>query len=171
MHRPERWQHFLLLISFSVLTWTGFALVYPDHWWARPLLLWKVLAGSRDRPPDRGRDVIGVSIFHVDCARAQRTAADALADAVPESAGHTGRHADARFNDVGCGNERPVLSSHCYIEKMEYWAVVWGTLIMVAHRFSSLVSTYVMQLGPESGSWISRPPCTSMRRFWRRSRS
>src|SRR6476646_17980 len=37
----ERLQHAVLAISFLVLVWTGFALKYPDQWWARPLLLWE----------------------------------------------------------------------------------------------------------------------------------
>jgi hypothetical protein len=35
----ERVQHALLAISFMTLVWTGFALKYPDTWWARPLLV------------------------------------------------------------------------------------------------------------------------------------
>ena len=37
----ERIEHGVLAVSFIVLAWTGFALKYPDHWWARPLLLWQ----------------------------------------------------------------------------------------------------------------------------------
>jgi Domain of unknown function (DUF4405)/Cytochrome c3 len=33
----ERLNHALLVLSFIVLAWTGFALKYPDQWWARPL--------------------------------------------------------------------------------------------------------------------------------------
>ena len=32
----ERVQHAVLAISFLTLVWTGFALKYPDQWWARP---------------------------------------------------------------------------------------------------------------------------------------
>src|SRR5579872_5358362 len=35
----ERVLHVLLALSFVALSWTGFALKYPDQWWARPLLL------------------------------------------------------------------------------------------------------------------------------------
>ncbi len=35
----ERFQHAVLALSFLTLVWTGFALKYPDQWWARPLLL------------------------------------------------------------------------------------------------------------------------------------
>ena len=34
----ERVEHGLLTVSFIVLAYTGFALHYPDGWWAHPLL-------------------------------------------------------------------------------------------------------------------------------------
>ena len=34
-------QHALLVVSFVVLVWTGFALKYPDGWWAKPMILWE----------------------------------------------------------------------------------------------------------------------------------
>src|SRR5579864_4877200 len=40
----ERLQHALLAVSFFILVWSGFALKYPDQWWARPML---VLEGLR----------------------------------------------------------------------------------------------------------------------------
>ena len=43
----ERVQHALLVLSFSALVWTGFALKYPDQWWARPLLLWEASRDTR----------------------------------------------------------------------------------------------------------------------------
>lgn len=32
--------------------------------------------------------------------------------------------------NIGLTSTRPALSSHSYIEKAEYWAVVWGTALM-----------------------------------------
>ena len=49
----ERVQHALLVISFFTLVWTGFALKYPDQWWARPLLLLEVLKGLVIDPGSR----------------------------------------------------------------------------------------------------------------------
>jgi hypothetical protein len=40
MFRFERMQHGLLVLSFAVLVWSGFALKYPNQWWAAPLLGW-----------------------------------------------------------------------------------------------------------------------------------
>jgi cytochrome b subunit of formate dehydrogenase len=33
--------------------------------------------------------------------------------------------------NIGLINERPQLPGHSYIEKMEYWAVVWGSIVMI----------------------------------------
>ena len=38
MHRMERIQHMLLAVSFIALAYSGFALHYPDSWWARPVV-------------------------------------------------------------------------------------------------------------------------------------
>src|SRR6185369_12189259 len=43
----ERLQHVVLLVSFFTLVWTGFALKYPDQWWARPLLLMEATRSMR----------------------------------------------------------------------------------------------------------------------------
>ena len=41
MHRAERIQHGVLMVSFLTLVWTGFALRYPDEFWAYPLVMWE----------------------------------------------------------------------------------------------------------------------------------
>ena len=71
MPRAARLQHGLLMISFPILTYTGFALTYPEHWWAAPLLHWEATLGLRgglhraaalvlerlvEPTPDRGGD-------------------------------------------------------------------------------------------------------------------
>ncbi|OYW00466.1 MAG: hypothetical protein B7X11_04500, partial [Acidobacteria bacterium 37-65-4] len=41
MTLSERWQHGLLLVSFIVLVITGFALKFPDSFWAAPIVRWE----------------------------------------------------------------------------------------------------------------------------------
>ena len=56
----------MLAISFLTLVWTGFALKYPDQWWARPLLL---LEGARSMRSLIHRVAaavfIGISVTHL----------------------------------------------------------------------------------------------------------
>jgi cytochrome b subunit of formate dehydrogenase len=151
MHRPERWQHFLLLVSFSVLTWTGFALVYPDQWWARPLLLWEnqwPVRGTVHRIA--GAVMIGISVFHIlALARSERLRTH-WRTLFPKVRDIREAMQMLAYN-VGLRKERPILSSHSYIEKMEYWAVVWGTLIMVVTGLALWFATHVMRWAPK---WV-----------------
>lgn len=38
LHRAERMQHVVLVLSFVILAYSGFALKFPNAWWARPFL-------------------------------------------------------------------------------------------------------------------------------------
>ncbi len=41
MNLNFRIAHWGVILSFPTLVFTGFALKYPEAWWARPLLLWE----------------------------------------------------------------------------------------------------------------------------------
>jgi len=130
MYRFERIEHALLVVSFTTLVWTGFALKYPDHWWASILVMWE-----HDFPL---RGVIHRAAAAVMMAVAAMHVVSLI------SSGRLRRHwkqlwprrsdvSEALFNfayNLGLTNRRPYLSAHGYIEKAEYWAVAWGTVIM-----------------------------------------
>jgi cytochrome b subunit of formate dehydrogenase len=130
MYPFERIEHALLLLSFLTLVWTGFALKYPDQWWARVLVMWERYF------PVRG-------VVHRVAAVVMMVAA-AMHVASLVSSGWLRQHwkllwpkrndvpeALANFGyNLGFGSRRPRISSHSYIEKAEYWAVAWGTVIM-----------------------------------------
>ena len=44
---------------------------------------------------------------------------------------------------LGLRAKKPRLSAHGYVEKAEYWAVVWGTLVMVATGLLGVFTTVV----------------------------
>ena len=130
MYAAERVQHALLVISFVVLVWTGFALKYPDGWWAKPLVMWE------SRWPVRGTIhriaavvMILAAITHIISLIVSRRLRNHWLDLFP-------RHSDANealqmlFYNLGLRKKKPVVSPHSYVEKAEYWAVVWGTFIM-----------------------------------------
>ena len=128
----ERVQHAVLASSFFTLVWTGFALKYPDQWWARPLLL---LEGARSMRSLIHRvaavDLHGVSRDAPDFADRQPQAARALEG----DAAQRQRSARGAFEfrvQLGLGDQPPARSAHSYIEKAEYWAVVWGAIVMIA---------------------------------------
>ncbi len=127
--RHERWQHGLLLASFTVLAYSGFALKFPDGWWAAPfgwcggeiarkaVHRWTALVFLLDAAWHLG-DVLGT--------RAGRERLRAL------------RPGRADIRDAGAllaynlGRRRlpPDLPHPSYIAKTEYWALVWGSAVM-----------------------------------------
>ncbi len=130
MYRPERIQHLLLLTSFSVLVWTGFALKYPGQFWSRPLLAWETWFPVRATIHRiAGGVLIGVALTHMISLVASRRLRAHWRDMWP-------RAGDAREGLLnlsyllGLRSRKPRLSSHGYVEKAEYWAVVWGTAVM-----------------------------------------
>ncbi|MDR3740292.1 MAG: hypothetical protein P4L40_14860, partial [Terracidiphilus sp.] len=63
MSRNQRWQHFILLTSFIVLVITGFALKYPDSWFAEALGMGEKVRGIAHRVA--GVILIGIGVYHV----------------------------------------------------------------------------------------------------------
>ena len=128
----ERFQHAVLALSFLTLVWTGFALKYPDQWWARPLL---VLEG---RYPIRSlihrvaaAVFVAISITHAVSLIASRKLRNHWKEMLPSA--NDPREALSNFAyNLGLGDVAPGRSAHSYIEKAEYWALLWGTVIMVA---------------------------------------
>jgi cytochrome b subunit of formate dehydrogenase len=127
----ERLQHALLMVSFVLLVLTGFMLRYPESWW---------VAGIR-RLSNRAFDLrslihrvsavvmLATCFYHLGyllfTPRGRRLLRDLwwrpsdLRDAIGL----------VRYN-VGLSKEKPRLDRFSYIEKAEYWALVWGTVVM-----------------------------------------
>ncbi|HLJ46761.1 MAG TPA: cytochrome b/b6 domain-containing protein [Bryobacteraceae bacterium] len=128
MYPFERLSHGLMLISFIVLGWTGFALKFPDHWWAQPLLVWPEMR----RWVHRGAAILfmivavmhfGSLILNPQLRKHWKVLIPRWRD-VPEAIRMT-------MYNLGLSDRKPIISPHSYIEKAEYWAVVWGSIVMV----------------------------------------
>jgi cytochrome b subunit of formate dehydrogenase len=129
MLRFERIQHGLLVLSFFTLVWTGFALKYPDQWWARSLMFRE---GSLRSVVHRVAAVVfmAVTLAHGLSLVVDRNLRRHWKHLVPTV--QDAREALANFAyNVGIRSTAPGRSSHSYIEKAEYWAVVWGAMIMI----------------------------------------
>ncbi|HSM85631.1 MAG TPA: cytochrome b/b6 domain-containing protein [Candidatus Limnocylindrales bacterium] len=128
----ERVQHATLAISFIVLAWTGFALKYPDQWWARPTLLWENSHSARGII-HRVASVIFMSaaLAHVLSLIFNRRLRDHWRELFPRMRDVREMVRNFAYN-LGFLRRFPGRSPHSYIEKMEYWALVWGSVVMVA---------------------------------------
>ncbi len=131
MTLSERIQHATLVVSFFTLVFTGFMLRFPDAWW---------VIGIRNLLPNafemrsyihRTAAVImvGASLYHayylLFTTRGRKLAYDLLP-----------RFQDAidmvnvlKYN-FGLSPDKPEFGRFSYIEKSEYWALVWGTIVM-----------------------------------------
>lgn len=127
MNLTQRWQHAVLAVSFIVLAITGFALRFPDSW-----LAW--MLGSSE-PVRRwihriaGVVLLVVGFYHVLYVLFTREGRQLVQDLMPTRKDAADVAQAGRYL-VGLSPEKPKISRFGYSEKMEYWAVVWGTIIM-----------------------------------------
>ncbi len=127
----ERLQHTLLAISFIILAWSGFALKYPSQWWAQPMLLWEGSTPLRSVVHRIAAVVfMAVAAMHVISLIANARLRRHWRGLLP--AGRDFHEASAMFGfNVGLRKQRPELSEHSYVEKSEYWAMAWGSIVMI----------------------------------------
>lgn len=134
MDRNAILQHMVLFISFTVLVLTGFALRYSDFWLYQILFGWDGGFGARGTI-HRVAAVIFVigSAWHVFYLRTP-SGRQFLRDMLPGL--HDAREVRHAFGyNLGLSRQRPRAGRFGFAEKAEYWALVWGTVIMGATGF------------------------------------
>ena len=124
-----RWQHATLLISFIVLVLTGFALKFPDSWFASMLSLGERMRHLLHRVA--AVVLIGVSFYHSFDLIASREGRRFFSDLIPSIDDIRGAWQNMLYH-LGFGQQRPEFARFNYAEKAEYWALVWGMIVMAA---------------------------------------
>jgi formate dehydrogenase gamma subunit len=125
----ERVQHVLLAVSFFVLVFTGFALKFPEAWpfaWLARLehgYAWRSIV-------HRTAAVIMVlsALLHV-IYLGTRRGRSTLAALLPRPGDLPLALQNIAYM-MGLRREPPPFRRFGYIEKAEYWALIWGTLVM-----------------------------------------
>ena len=130
MNFNELWQHTFLMVTFTVLVITGFSLRFSEAWWV------KLLFGWEGGFPVRGiihrvAAVIFIltTLWHLvflTTAQGRRF----LRDMWPVWRDFREFLQLVLFN-LGVKTDRPRFGRFSYVEKAEYWALVWGTAIMI----------------------------------------
>ncbi len=130
----ERVQHMVLFLSFAALALTGFALRFPTAWWVKLIGLGgheSLRAGLH-----RGFAVIMVvtAVYHTVWLLVTRRGRRSLREMAP------GVHDARQFFEnmafhLGRRKKRPAFRTFDYTQKAEYWALVWGTLVMALTGF------------------------------------
>jgi cytochrome b subunit of formate dehydrogenase len=127
----ERVQHALLAGSFLILVWSGFALKFPGQWWARPMLFWEGSSPVRSLVHRTAAVVfIAVAVMHAVSLLASRRLRRHWRELLPGRRDVSEATSTFGYN-LGVRSERPAVSQHSYVEKAEYWAVVWGAVVMI----------------------------------------
>jgi len=130
LNLSERWQHALLVVSFMVLVITGFALKYPHSFWAAPMVRWEhhlPIRGWIHRIA--GVVLIGASVYHMVYLSAKKAGRRWLKDMVPDLRDAKEAVQTVEYN-LGRREQLPRYRRFNYAEKAEYWALVWGTIVM-----------------------------------------
>jgi formate dehydrogenase gamma subunit len=127
MSRAQRWQHAVLALSFVALAVTGFALKFPDSWVGK-------MMGSSEPFRRWSHRIAGVvmlvaGLYHIIYILSSKEGRQLVKDLFPIKKDAADVMAAVRYL-TGLSAEKPKIGRFGYAEKMEYWAVVWGTIIM-----------------------------------------
>jgi cytochrome b subunit of formate dehydrogenase len=127
MTENQRWQHLILLSSFIILVITGFALKFPDSWFAEVLAMGERVRSIVHRTA--GAILIAAGIYHLIYLAVTREGRRLICDFAPVPKDAFDAWKTMRYY-LGLGGEKPKFGRFNYAEKAEYWALVWGTALM-----------------------------------------
>jgi cytochrome b subunit of formate dehydrogenase len=147
----ERIQHFVLALSFVVLAYTGFALKWPDAWWAAPFAMFEKGFEWRGQIHRIAAAVFcalcvfhGIYVFFTQRGRGQ------LRALLPVKKDFTDVILTFGHN-LSLTKKKPVPGRYGYVEKAEYWALVWGTVVMVVTGALLMFENLTMRYFPK---WV-----------------
>lgn len=131
MSLSERIQHFALLSSFFTLVITGFMLRFPDAWWVQSIKNFSPAAFDLRGVVHRVAAVImvGASLFHIYYLAFTQRGRELFMDLLPRPKDAKDALGILKYN-LGISKDKPLLDRFSYIEKAEYWALIWGTIVM-----------------------------------------
>lgn len=138
MTASERIQHILLATSFLTLVFTGFMLKFPDAWW----VVWIRKIGGDPIFELRGlvHRIAAVvmmvdSLYHIYYLMFTARGRQFFRDMMFRLQDVKDMIQVLKFN-LGFTKARAKFDRFNYIEKSEYWALIWGTIVMAITGFA-----------------------------------
>jgi len=126
----ERIQHFLLMGSFTMLVYTGFAMKFPEAWWAAPFVRWEGAFAFRGLLHRIAAVVmLSLAFYHVFYLVTTRRGKEQFKALMPKLK-DIYDVIDMFKYYLGMSKDKPKFERYNYIEKAEYLALIWGTIIM-----------------------------------------
>jgi len=139
--RVERYQHWILAISFIILVITGFALKYPEAAWVQPILLLEGELALRGWIHHIAAVVmVTLSFYHIGYTAFTPRGRFLLKAFAPTRQDWADLKDNFRFL-LGKRGSSPEFDHFSYTEKAEYWALVWG------HRGNGLLPAKISRGG------------------------
>ena len=142
--------HWGVMLSFPALAITGFALKYPDAWYAQPLLYWEgshfALRGLLHRIA--AVILIASTVYHFIHLSVNKRDRAFLWAMLPKYKDATDLLHVLFFN-LGLRKESPRFGKFNYAEKMEYWAFLWGTAVMAVSGFLLWFNNFTLRHFPK----------------------
>jgi cytochrome b subunit of formate dehydrogenase len=148
MHVDEVWQHGLLALSFVVLVISGFALRFDQGFVARLFFGWE--GGFEVRAVvHRGAALLFIAtvIWHAAFLASSR-GRHFLHDMLPARKDFSFFFRRILYN-LGLRHETPCIQRFSYVEKAEYWALVWGTTVMIGTGLMLWFDNWFIQFLPK----------------------
>jgi formate dehydrogenase gamma subunit len=152
MNRNFRIAHWLVVVSFPVLVVTGFALKFPESWWAQPLLRWEgrfALRGAIHRTA--AVVLIAALVYHIVHLVVSRRDRVILRFLRPGVQDVFDLVAVVRYN-LGLTDHAPHFGKFNYSEKIEYLAFLWGSAVMAASGFLLWFDNFTLRHFPK---WVA----------------
>lgn len=153
----ERLQHLMMMVSFIILAITGFMLAYPDAWWVviiRNLSSYAfVLRGILHRIA--AVVMVTACVIHLIYVLFTARGRQFLIDMIPNRKDVSDVVNWFRYG-FGVVKEKPKFGRFSYIEKSEYWALVWGSVIMTLTGIMMWMNDTFIDLFTKLGLDIAR---------------
>ncbi len=131
MTAHERAQHGVLVVSFVLLVVTGFMLRYPEAWWVVGIRNLSARAFEWRGWAHRiaGVVIVVAGVWHISYLAFTKPGRSLIWDLLPRWRDLTDPWFVLKYN-LGLSPTKPAFPRFSYIEKAEYWAMMWGTILM-----------------------------------------
>ncbi|HPO15684.1 MAG TPA: hypothetical protein PLI09_19740 [Candidatus Hydrogenedentes bacterium] len=128
--------HLVLTITFITLALSGFALRYPETWWAQLLFHGETGLAARGIVHRAAAVVLtGIAVVNGCFLLFTRSGRKELACLMMRFGDLKDAFRNVAYM-IGLRQEPPKFDRYSYIEKFEYWGMWWGTLLMIFTGFS-----------------------------------
>ena len=147
MNLKFRIAHWMVVVSFLALVVTGFGLKFPEAAWVK-LFLFPALRGPVHRI---AAIIISVAtlyhLIHLALVKRDRVVLRGLLPGLQDAKDIYNMF---RFN-LGLTRTRPTFGMFGYAEKMEYWAFMWGTMVMAVTGLLLWANNWSLSVFPK---WV-----------------